>query len=205
MINGKGPHPSLQNLARAGQVSKASRLARVAKENHRAKESRQEKEVNSNDRDVNTSFLSRTAMSAPSVPLHSKADSTTRKNQPPVWPIEISEATDTPEVPLPAKCSRNDHPRDGVCCKELIGDDERQLIDPDVVRDVCVNRNISSRRFIDPQVQRYWTLRRTYGPVRIDGRTFLARGIKTRGTRRRSGTYCRSYLDGYRRILGFSG
>jgi VIT1/CCC1 family predicted Fe2+/Mn2+ transporter len=41
------------------------------------------------------------------------------------------------QTPLPAKCSR--HTREGeVCCQELKGEDERQLIDPDVVRDVVI-------------------------------------------------------------------
>ncbi|KAH9017357.1 DUF125-domain-containing protein [Lactarius deliciosus] len=41
------------------------------------------------------------------------------------------------QTPLPAKCAR--HSREGeVCCQELKGDDERQLIDPDVVRDVVI-------------------------------------------------------------------
>jgi len=37
---------------------------------------------------------------------------------------------------MPARCSRHVRP-DGVCCKELKGDD-RTLIDPDVVRDVVI-------------------------------------------------------------------
>jgi hypothetical protein len=41
-----------------------------------------------------------------------------------------------PELtPLTSKCARNDR-ADGICCKDLKGEDERTLIDPDVVRDV---------------------------------------------------------------------
>ena len=40
------------------------------------------------------------------------------------------------ETPLLAKCDRHSTRRDGVCCKELKGEDERSLVDPDVVRDV---------------------------------------------------------------------
>ena len=43
-----------------------------------------------------------------------------------------------PSPPLQAKCSAHGDERHGVCCRELIGEDERQLIDPDIVRDVCV-------------------------------------------------------------------
>ena len=43
-----------------------------------------------------------------------------------------------PNVPLQVRCSAHGDDRDGVCCRELIGVDERQLVDPDIVRDVCV-------------------------------------------------------------------
>lgn len=55
------------------------------------------------------------------------------KNKPPVWAIDASGPS--VQTPLPAKCDR--HTREGgVCCQELKGEDERQLIDPDIVRDV---------------------------------------------------------------------
>ncbi|KAG1750399.1 VIT family-domain-containing protein [Suillus paluster] len=54
--------------------------------------------------------------------------------KPPVWPLDAS-GTITP--PLPAKCDRNDR-QDGVCCKELKDEDDRTLVDPDVVRDVVI-------------------------------------------------------------------
>ncbi len=68
---------------------------------------------------------------APSVALPPR-DSALKTNQPPVWAITASETTDP--TPLTAKCAR-DSRIDGVCCKELKNDD-RHLIDPDVVRDV---------------------------------------------------------------------
>lgn len=70
--------------------------------------------------------------SAPLVPLPRNPDVSNKATKPPVWPIDASEA-DQP-TPLAAKCARNQR-EDGVCCKELKGED-RTLIDPDVVRDV---------------------------------------------------------------------
>jgi hypothetical protein len=66
------------------------------------------------------------------LPARSNPDSATR---PPIWPIVQSSGTAPVSIPL--KCSRHERV-DGVCCKELKGDDERTLIDPDVVRDVYV-------------------------------------------------------------------
>ena len=67
-------------------------------------------------------------------------------SKPPVWAItnvEGDRPTPTEDgesapllAPLPAKCARHTDERLGVCCKELKGDDERTLIDPDVVRDM---------------------------------------------------------------------
>ncbi|CDO77405.1 hypothetical protein BN946_scf184857.g11 [Trametes cinnabarina] len=74
--------------------------------------------------------------SAPSVPLpHRRASDALANNKPPVWAINHSVG---PQPPLPAKCDRHEPNRSGVCCKELKGDDERTLIDPDVVRDVVI-------------------------------------------------------------------
>lgn len=76
--------------------------------------------------------------SAPSVPLPSRngADATIGK-KPPVWSISERAPAAVP-APLPAKCDRHEPNRSGVCCKELKDDDERTLVDPDVVRDVYV-------------------------------------------------------------------
>jgi len=77
---------------------------------------------------------SETTVTAPSIPLprHTRPDNETT---PSVWPLD--RPTDTISVPLPAKCAREDG-SDGVCCKELKDDDERTLIDPDVVRDIVI-------------------------------------------------------------------
>ncbi|KAI6033108.1 VIT family-domain-containing protein [Pisolithus orientalis] len=55
--------------------------------------------------------------------------------KPPVWALESA----NPGVPLPlhAKCGR--HGRQGdICCKDLKDDDDRTLVDPDIVRDVVI-------------------------------------------------------------------
>ncbi|VDB87136.1 unnamed protein product [Peniophora sp. CBMAI 1063] len=57
-------------------------------------------------------------------------------NKPPVWAIDNTATNE--EAPLPSKCARHREDRHGVCCKELKGEDERQLIDPDVVRDIVI-------------------------------------------------------------------
>ncbi|KAG2078545.1 membrane fraction protein [Suillus decipiens] len=54
--------------------------------------------------------------------------------KPPVWPLDAS-GTLTP--PLPARCDRHDR-QDGICCKDLKSDDDRTLIDPDIIRDVVI-------------------------------------------------------------------
>ncbi|KAJ8516704.1 hypothetical protein ONZ45_g6014 [Pleurotus djamor] len=70
---------------------------------------------------------------ATAVPLPSR--NSTIKTKPPVWPLD--EASSLQPTPLPSKCARNSR-AGGVCCKELKDDDERTLIDPDVVRDVII-------------------------------------------------------------------
>ncbi|GAA5973741.1 hypothetical protein JCM11641_005111 [Rhodosporidiobolus odoratus] len=54
----------------------------------------------------------------------------------PVWSLEAGPAT-TADVPLAAKCDLHQRERT-VCCRELKGEDERSLIDPDIVRDVII-------------------------------------------------------------------
>ena len=63
---------------------------------------------------------------APVVPLPHRPNASAN---PPVWPIDNT----APGVQTPpaAKCGR----QNGVCCKELI-EEERTLVDPDIVRDV---------------------------------------------------------------------
>ncbi|KAH9934175.1 VIT family-domain-containing protein [Fomitopsis serialis] len=70
---------------------------------------------------------------APAVPLPRQNGDVGSK--PPVWSLNN---TTGDEVPPAAKCDRHERARDGVCCKELIGDDDRTLVDPDVVRDVVI-------------------------------------------------------------------
>ncbi|KAJ7080980.1 membrane fraction protein [Mycena belliarum] len=72
--------------------------------------------------------------SAPSVPLtrpQASGDST----KPPVWALDAAAPSSQP-IPPSARCSRHVRP-DGVCCKDLKGE-ERTLIDPDIVRDVVI-------------------------------------------------------------------
>jgi VIT1/CCC1 family predicted Fe2+/Mn2+ transporter len=68
------------------------------------------------------------------VALPRRADDGTKATKPPVWPITNSVTNDP--TPLSAKCDRISR-ADGVCCKEL-KQEERTLIDPDVVRDVII-------------------------------------------------------------------
>ncbi|KAK7062804.1 Protein ccc1 [Paramarasmius palmivorus] len=73
--------------------------------------------------------------SAPQVALPRRQhDSVSKSTKPPVWPIDNAVGSET--APLNAKCAQSQMP-DGVCCKQL-KEDERQLIDPDVVRDVII-------------------------------------------------------------------
>ncbi|KAI0649887.1 VIT family-domain-containing protein [Trametes meyenii] len=81
--------------------------------------------------------MSGTSPAAPSVPLpHRRGSESLTTNKPPVW--SINHSVGPQPAPLPAKCDRHEPTRSGVCCKELKGEDERTLIDPDVVRDVVI-------------------------------------------------------------------
>lgn len=64
-------------------------------------------------------------------------DTTALGNKAPVWPLESSSNA---SAPLAARCGANN----GVCCKELKGDDERTLVDPDIVRDMYVAHRTST-------------------------------------------------------------
>ncbi|KIJ16391.1 hypothetical protein PAXINDRAFT_155093 [Paxillus involutus ATCC 200175] len=72
---------------------------------------------------------------APAVSLPHQRDTSLRSTGPPVWPLDSSDSASA--VPLPAKCDRHGR-QGGVCCKELKDEDDRTLIDPDVVRDVVI-------------------------------------------------------------------
>ncbi|KAE9403779.1 membrane fraction protein [Gymnopus androsaceus JB14] len=69
-----------------------------------------------------------------SVALPRRKNDGTQATKPPVWPITNSVTNDP--TPLSSKCDRTSR-ADGVCCKEL-KQEERTLIDPDVVRDVII-------------------------------------------------------------------
>lgn len=73
-----------------------------------------------------------TGATAVALPHRDPAMSGRSVNRPPVWSLE-SNGTLTP--PLTEKCDRHDR-QDGVCCKELKDEDDRTLIDPDVIRDM---------------------------------------------------------------------
>lgn len=66
------------------------------------------------------------------LPLPSRPNTSVKRKKPLVWPINDSvPGVDTPPA---AKCASSTR-ENGICCKELIGD-ERTLVDPDIVRDV---------------------------------------------------------------------
>lgn len=64
------------------------------------------------------------------VPLPQHRD-TTLGSKPPAWSLDSSNRND----PVPVICDR--HGREGgVCCQELKDEDDRTLVNPDIVRDV---------------------------------------------------------------------
>jgi hypothetical protein len=75
------------------------------------------------------------AVALPQRPRSSEDSNHAHNNRPLVWSLEQSSAANAPQVPLLAKCAKHDQPG-GVCCKELKDDDERNLVDPDIVRDM---------------------------------------------------------------------
>lgn len=82
------------------------------------------------------------------VPLPKHDKTKTQSSSNPVWQVDNSAADANvptnraetldqlllPTDPLNTKCSV--HEREGQCCKDLKGEDERYLISPEVVRDV---------------------------------------------------------------------
>ncbi|KAF7291465.1 hypothetical protein MKEN_01489900 [Mycena kentingensis (nom. inval.)] len=72
---------------------------------------------------------------AASVALPRNTAPSDASTKPPVWALDAA-APESAPIPASARCSRHVRP-DGVCCKELKGDD-RTLIDPDIVRDVVI-------------------------------------------------------------------
>ncbi|BGP45281.1 Protein ccc1 [Rhodotorula kratochvilovae] len=76
-----------------------------------------------------------TAPGAAAVALPSRQKRTDGTNAP-VWSLEGS-ASSTTDVPLAAKCDLHNRERT-VCCRDLKGEDERHLINPDIVRDCII-------------------------------------------------------------------
>lgn len=70
-------------------------------------------------------------------PRNAQTTEGTLGNKPPVWSLSEHAPAAQP-APLAAKCDRHVPVREGVCCKDLKGEDERTLVDPDVLRDVYV-------------------------------------------------------------------
>ncbi|TNY23961.1 VIT family-domain-containing protein [Rhodotorula diobovata] len=73
---------------------------------------------------------------ASAVALPSRSKRATDGSSAPVWSLESS-ANGNAEVPLAAKCDLHNRERT-VCCRDLKGDDERHLINPDIVRDCII-------------------------------------------------------------------
>ena len=80
---------------------------------------------------VSTDSLTTTAPYA--VPL-SRSEGETQGGRQQVWSID-SVVDPALSIPLPTKCDKHGRP-DGICCKDLNDDDNRQLVDPDIVRDM---------------------------------------------------------------------
>lgn len=148
-----------------------------------------------------------------SVPLPNRRPrdelSTINKNRVPIWSVEEAPGPDMPSVPLQAKCSAHGEGRRGVCCRELIGDDERQLIDPDIVRDVYVPAVVPPalcpcRLTQLTCAQRYRSLGRTYCTIRFGRWAFVFGRFKARRVGRCRGTHCRSDIYGHWGFLGIS-
>ena len=76
-----------------------------------------------------------------SVKLPKRDHSTRDADAAPVWSLERHESTvnaaGNAQPPLSTLCDVHKRP-DFICCRELKGDDERDLVDPAVVRDLIV-------------------------------------------------------------------
>ncbi|KDE08644.1 hypothetical protein MVLG_01104 [Microbotryum lychnidis-dioicae p1A1 Lamole] len=99
----------------------------------------------------NPSSNSSTSKAAVSLPPRTKAanasasansGSAAPTSAAPVWSLQAGPETSlngnaNAEVPLASKCDQHNRERT-ICCRELKGDDERSLVDPDVVRDIII-------------------------------------------------------------------
>ncbi|GAA5881956.1 hypothetical protein JCM3774_002088 [Rhodotorula dairenensis] len=70
------------------------------------------------------------------VALPKRQHRTDAESSAPVWSLDSTTNTNA-EVPLSAKCDLHNRERT-VCCRDLKGDDERHLVDPDIVRDIII-------------------------------------------------------------------
>lgn len=132
---------------------------------------------------------------APAVPLPRNNNQSTRSSKPPVWPIDSTAGDET--APLVAKCARHSR-ADGVCCKDLRGDDERTLIDPDVVRDVYgLPSSVPLCTLTTRRLQYHWSFGRSHCSVCPYCWTILAWRIETCCPRRscRAHRRCNLYGD----------
>ncbi|KAG1737560.1 VIT family-domain-containing protein [Suillus paluster] len=75
-----------------------------------------------------------TTTAAVPLPTRDAMASSSVNRPPPVWSLE-SNGTLSP--PLLEKCDKHGR-QDGVCCKDLKDEDNRMLIDPDIIRDVII-------------------------------------------------------------------
>ncbi|GAA6030111.1 hypothetical protein JCM8097_009266 [Rhodosporidiobolus ruineniae] len=80
------------------------------------------------------SVASNTPHGAVALPKRQKPASDNASSAP-VWSLEGSASA--AQVPLAAKCDLHNRERT-VCCRDLKGDDERSLVDPDIVRDIII-------------------------------------------------------------------
>jgi len=74
-----------------------------------------------------------TSATTTSVPLPSRDAGSDNKPQP-VWSLESNRSS---SPPLSEKCDKIGR-QGGICCKELKNEDDRMLIDPDVIRDIII-------------------------------------------------------------------
>ncbi|GAA5901916.1 Ccc1p [Sporobolomyces salmoneus] len=81
------------------------------------------------------SVASNTPHGAVALPKRAPQDQASR----PVWSLEAGPQTPggSSEVPLASKCDVHNRERT-VCCRDLKGDDERALVNPDIVRDIII-------------------------------------------------------------------
>ncbi|GAA6010922.1 hypothetical protein JCM11491_004602 [Sporobolomyces phaffii] len=81
------------------------------------------------------SVASNTPNGAVALPKRAPQDQSSR----PVWSLESGPQTPSgsSEVPLASKCDVHNRERT-VCCRDLKGDDERALVNPDIVRDIII-------------------------------------------------------------------